>query len=46
MVSIPNLDASVGVLIPRRVVPTQAKTKWTHPCQCTLIAHGAPPRPH
>lgn len=20
-------------------VPTQAKTKWTHPCQCTLIAH-------
>jgi len=20
-------------------VPAQARTKWTHPCQCTLIAH-------
>lgn len=29
-------------LVRRCIVPTQAKANWTHPCQCTLIAHGTP----
>ena len=35
---------SLRTLVRRRIVPAQAKTNWTHPCQCTLIAHGTLPR--